>query len=77
MLFTNKANRLLVLIGWMIAGFTGIKIANIFSTISLALTPQVPAHLIMKAYGAKRLYPNTILQLHKITHIKNNDMQVM
>lgn len=55
------------MLGWMIAGPAGIKVAIIFPAVSLLFTPKVPAHLIMKAYGAKRLYPNAIPQIHEIT----------
>ncbi len=58
---------MLGLLGWMIAGIAGVKFAITFSAISLAFTPKLPAHLIMKAYGAKRLPPDAIPQLHEIT----------
>jgi len=53
-------------IGWMIAGLNGIILATLFSAISLFFTPKVPVHLIMKAYGAKRIHPSSIPQLFDI-----------
>lgn len=60
---------LLGMLGWMIAGATGIKAAMVFGIISFLLRPQLPSRLIMKTCRAKRLSPNALPNLYRITQI--------
>lgn len=58
---------LLGMIGWMIAGYSGVKFTLIVAVLSYIFAPKMPVHLVMKAYGAKPLHPSTIPQLYSIT----------
>lgn len=44
---------LLALPAWLMAGALGVKLAVAMAVFSLLLTPRLPTHMVMKAYGAR------------------------
>jgi len=67
---------LLGILGWLIAGAAGVKFAMIFGTISFLFTPQLPAGLIMKVYGARPLSPCEIPQCYRIIQMLSKKAQL-
>ncbi|MCG8688204.1 MAG: zinc metalloprotease HtpX [Desulfobacterales bacterium] len=57
---------LLGLIGWLVAGVSGVKIAVILTTLTVVFTPKMPPRLVMKSFRAKPLNPRTLGGLYKI-----------
>ncbi len=60
---------LLAMIGWLIAGITGIKFALFIGIVSFVFRPRFDSGFIMNAHRTRQLYPGQIPELHRITKI--------
>ncbi|MCG8632509.1 MAG: zinc metalloprotease HtpX [Desulfobacterales bacterium] len=58
---------LLSLLGWFLAGFSGIKTALIITALAFAFTPRMPSRLTMKSLRARPLNPRVVPGLYAIT----------
>lgn len=57
---------LLGVLGWMIAGPSGVMWTVLLGILSLLFAPRVSPHLVLRLYGARRLSPATVPGLYQV-----------
>jgi heat shock protein HtpX len=57
---------LLALCGWSVAGIEGVVWTLLLGGVMVAFSPRLPPYWLLRMYGAQRLHPAELVELHEL-----------